>query len=49
MFPCMIARNSTIEIISSGMGESRNGALLLVSTYVTNKLVHFLINLESDY
>lgn len=30
MFPCMIARNSTTEIISSGMGGTRNGALYLM-------------------
>uniref|UniRef100_A0A1J3HGW5 Homeobox-leucine zipper protein HDG1 n=1 Tax=Noccaea caerulescens TaxID=107243 RepID=A0A1J3HGW5_NOCCA len=30
MFPCMIARNSTSEIISSGMGGTRNGALHLM-------------------
>ncbi|CAH8325332.1 unnamed protein product [Eruca vesicaria subsp. sativa] len=27
MFPCMIAKTSTVEIISSGMGGTRNGAL----------------------
>ncbi|XP_010413072.2 PREDICTED: homeobox-leucine zipper protein HDG1-like [Camelina sativa] len=30
MFPCMIARNSTSETISSGMGGTRNGALYLM-------------------
>ncbi|XP_013637557.1 PREDICTED: homeobox-leucine zipper protein HDG1-like isoform X2 [Brassica oleracea var. oleracea] len=30
MFPCMIAKNSTIEIISSGMGGTRNGAIHLM-------------------
>ncbi|ESQ39210.1 hypothetical protein EUTSA_v10001317mg [Eutrema salsugineum] len=30
MFPCMIARNSTTEIISNGMGGTRNGALHLM-------------------
>ncbi|KAL0862289.1 hypothetical protein Bca101_041407 [Brassica carinata] len=30
MFPTMIARNSTTEIISSGMGGTRNGALHLM-------------------
>ncbi|KFK37365.1 hypothetical protein AALP_AA4G247200 [Arabis alpina] len=30
MFPCMIAKYSTIETISSGMGGTRNGALLLM-------------------
>ncbi|CAG7874046.1 hypothetical protein BRARA_E00526 [Brassica rapa] len=30
MFPCMIAKNSTIEIISSGMGGTRNGAIQLM-------------------
>lgn len=34
MFPCMIAKNSTIEIISSGMGGTRNGAIHLVTTYI---------------
>ncbi|XP_023006686.1 homeobox-leucine zipper protein ANTHOCYANINLESS 2-like [Cucurbita maxima] len=30
MFPCMIARTTTIDVISSGMGGSRNGALQLM-------------------
>ncbi|KAH7577866.1 hypothetical protein JRO89_XS01G0309000 [Xanthoceras sorbifolium] len=30
MFPCMIARTSTTDVISSGMGATRNGALQLM-------------------
>ncbi|TYH42968.1 hypothetical protein ES332_D11G096900v1 [Gossypium tomentosum] len=30
MFPCMIARTSTTDVISSGVGGSRNGALQLM-------------------
>lgn len=30
MFPCLIARTTTTDIISSGMGGTRNGALLLM-------------------
>ncbi|KAL6974892.1 Homeobox-leucine zipper protein ANTHOCYANINLESS 2 [Sarracenia purpurea var. burkii] len=30
MFPCMIARTATTDIISSGMGGTRNGALQLM-------------------
>ncbi|XWS46018.1 hypothetical protein CRYUN_Cryun14cG0029100 [Craigia yunnanensis] len=30
MFPCMIARTSTTDVISSGMGGTRNGALELM-------------------
>ncbi|ONK59196.1 uncharacterized protein A4U43_C08F3970 [Asparagus officinalis] len=30
MFPCMIARTTTTDIISSGMGGTRNGALQLM-------------------
>lgn len=30
MFPCMIARSSTIDVISAGLGGTRNGALQLV-------------------
>ncbi|KAA8516004.1 hypothetical protein F0562_019183 [Nyssa sinensis] len=30
MFPCMIARTSTTDVISSGMGGTRNGALHLM-------------------
>ncbi|KAJ9680942.1 hypothetical protein PVL29_020052 [Vitis rotundifolia] len=30
MFPCMIARTSTTDVISSGMGGTRNGALQLM-------------------
>uniref|UniRef100_A0A1J3JBB0 Homeobox-leucine zipper protein HDG1 n=1 Tax=Noccaea caerulescens TaxID=107243 RepID=A0A1J3JBB0_NOCCA len=30
MFPCMISRTSTTEVISSGMGGTRNGALHLM-------------------
>lgn len=31
MFPCLVARTSTTDVISSGMGGTRNGALQLVS------------------
>ncbi|KAI3764470.1 hypothetical protein L2E82_14479 [Cichorium intybus] len=31
MFPCMIARTSTTDVISNGMGGTRNGALQLVT------------------
>ncbi|KAL6569476.1 Homeobox-leucine zipper protein ANTHOCYANINLESS 2 [Orobanche minor] len=31
MFPCIIARNSTTDVICSGMGGSRNGALQLMN------------------
>ncbi|XP_077234598.1 homeobox-leucine zipper protein ANTHOCYANINLESS 2-like isoform X2 [Tasmannia lanceolata] len=31
MFPCMIARTSTTDVISSGMGGTRNGALELMN------------------
>ncbi|KAK8557798.1 hypothetical protein V6N12_010022 [Hibiscus sabdariffa] len=31
MFPCMIARTSTTDVISSGMGGTRNGAIQLVT------------------
>jgi hypothetical protein len=47
MFPCMIARAATIDIISSGMGGTRNGALQLVSSLfefnlrVTHAYKHF--------
>ncbi|KAF9617556.1 hypothetical protein IFM89_037368 [Coptis chinensis] len=30
MFPCMIARTSTADVISSGLGSTRNGALQLM-------------------
>ena len=30
MFPCMIARTSTTDVISSGMGGTKNGALQLM-------------------
>ncbi|XP_059301646.1 homeobox-leucine zipper protein ANTHOCYANINLESS 2-like [Lycium ferocissimum] len=30
MFPCLIARTSTIDVISSGVGGTRNGALQLM-------------------
>jgi homeobox-leucine zipper protein len=32
MFPCMIARAATIDMMSTGMGGTRNGALQLVSS-----------------
>ncbi|KAJ8749034.1 hypothetical protein K2173_013478 [Erythroxylum novogranatense] len=32
MFPCMIARTSTTDVICSGMGGTRNGALQLMHT-----------------
>ncbi|KAG6430132.1 hypothetical protein SASPL_108194 [Salvia splendens] len=31
MFPCLIARTSTTQVISSGMGGTRNGALQLMN------------------
>ncbi|KAL7158643.1 hypothetical protein ABFS83_02G158000 [Erythranthe nasuta] len=31
MFPCIVARTSTTEVISSGMGGTRNGALHLMN------------------
>jgi hypothetical protein len=31
MFPCIIARTSTNEVISNGINGTRNGALQLVS------------------
>jgi len=36
MFPCIIARTSTTEVISNGINGTRNGALQIVS------LVYFL-------
>lgn len=49
MFPCMIARASTTDVISSGMGGSRNGALQLMhaelqvlSPLVPVRVVNFL-------
>lgn len=30
MFPCMIARAATIDLVSSGMAGIRNGALQVV-------------------
>ncbi|XP_072961587.1 homeobox-leucine zipper protein ROC5-like isoform X1 [Typha angustifolia] len=49
MFPCMIAGTSTSEVISSGMGGSRNGALQLMhaelqvlSPLVPIRVVNFL-------
>jgi hypothetical protein len=31
MFPCIVARASTTDIISSGMGGTRSGSIQLVS------------------
>ncbi|KAL1830272.1 hypothetical protein ACET3Z_008684 [Daucus carota] len=49
MFPCMIARTSTTDVISNGMGGTRNGALQLMHTelqvlspLVPVREVHFL-------
>lgn len=49
MFPCMIARSSTTDVISSGMGGTRNGALQLMhaelqvlSPLVPVRVVNFL-------
>lgn len=49
MFPCMIARTTTTDVISSGMGGTRNGALQLVTCsfqilyffYGSKTLVHW--------
>lgn len=45
MFPCIIARTSTNEVISNGINGTRNGALQLVSKicYV------FTVLLNSNY
>ncbi|KAK8718353.1 hypothetical protein V6N13_045589 [Hibiscus sabdariffa] len=49
MFPCIIARTSTTDVISNGMGGTRNGALQLMhaelqvlSPLVPVREVHFL-------
>ncbi|XAR63102.1 hypothetical protein NMG60_11022927 [Bertholletia excelsa] len=49
MFPCMIARTTTTDVISGGMGGTRNGALQLMhaelqvlSPLVPVREVHFL-------
>ncbi|GMH00540.1 hypothetical protein Nepgr_002379 [Nepenthes gracilis] len=49
MFPCVIARTSTTDVISSGMGGTRNGALQLMhaelqvlSPLVPVRVVNFL-------
>ncbi|GAB4844434.1 Homeobox-leucine zipper protein ANTHOCYANINLESS 2 [Ancistrocladus abbreviatus] len=49
IFPCMIARTSTTDVISSGMGGTRNGALQLMhaelqvlSPLVPVRVVNFL-------
>ncbi|BBG97493.1 Homeobox-leucine zipper family protein / lipid-binding START domain-containing protein [Prunus dulcis] len=49
MFPCLVARTSTTDVISSGMGGTRNGALQLMhaelqvlSPLVPVREVHFL-------
>ncbi|GAB2290968.1 Homeobox-leucine zipper protein ANTHOCYANINLESS 2 [Dionaea muscipula] len=49
MFPCMIARTTTTDVISSGMGGTRNGALQLMhaelqvlSPLVPVRVVNFL-------
>lgn len=49
MFPCMISRAATVDVISSGMGGTRNGALQLMyaelqvlSPLVPDREVYFL-------
>lgn len=37
MFPCMIARTTTTDVLSSGMGGTRNGALQLVIHFKIKK------------
>lgn len=39
MFPCLIARASTTDVISSGMGGTRNGTIQLVSYWQLGVLV----------
>lgn len=31
MFPCMISKAATVDVICNGEGDSRNGAVQLVS------------------
>jgi hypothetical protein len=42
MFSCVIASATTTEVLSSGMGGSRNGALQLVSLFIA-QFVSFLL------
>jgi len=46
MFPCMIATTSITDIISTGMGETRNGALQLVSSMPQIKFSFFELDLS---
>lgn len=46
MFPCMIARTATTDVISSGMGGTRNGALQLVEFYnsiINEHLINYFL------
>uniref|UniRef100_A0A0C9S5A6 TSA: Wollemia nobilis Ref_Wollemi_Transcript_13059_2970 transcribed RNA sequence n=1 Tax=Wollemia nobilis TaxID=56998 RepID=A0A0C9S5A6_9CONI len=49
MFPCIVSKAATVDVISSGMGGTRNGALLLIyaelqvlSPLVSAREVYFL-------
>lgn len=50
MFPCMIARTSTTDVISSGMGGTRNGSLQLVIVIliININFIQLLIKLRTN-
>ncbi|PWA77089.1 Homeobox, conserved site-containing protein [Artemisia annua] len=55
MFPCMIARTSTSDVISNGMGGTRNGALqlalfwLIIHSFVLCIIYSYLDNIKYNY
>lgn len=49
MFPCMIARTTTTDVISSGVGGTRNGALQLVSPPLLNSYFCYPTSLFFSY
>lgn len=52
MFPCMIARTATTDVISSGMGGTRNGALQLVAFHnliINEHLTNYFLLINYSY
>lgn len=41
MFPCMISKAATVDVISNGEGDNRNGAVQLVSCRIMPFFVSF--------
>ncbi len=47
MFPCLISKAATVDVISDGEGPNRDGAVQLVSCLIVKPFLYILLNLGS--